>query len=239
MPLPIRDLSGVHTSINPTLATLHRAYPLSKYVPLIGVLKLYQLNADGLPLVSLMNTASWMNLACLDDVGADQCITHMVWMIGAGCPDRDVLNAAFAHVAAPYLVPMLVPNFLPGMRPTYSSTSTPLITAVPPPPPPKHSPASVGKLHGSVLRCICAVAKQHRVDMSVFDHNFGAMAKMTAGDACKALRDFGRLLRPADSKEADSKEEADSSDTKKARADLLARLLATYTQNAASESNRL
>lgn len=108
MPLPPRDLLAVHLSLNPSLAELHKMYPLSRYAPAVALFRLYKLSFEGCPLVAHLDITSWMTLACLDDQSGDYCIgcAVAVWHHSGG--NRVAMNAAFVHAAAPFMVPMLV-----------------------------------------------------------------------------------------------------------------------------------
>lgn len=105
MPLPPRDLSSLHLSLNPGLAQFHHIYPLSRYIPAVALFRLYKLACDGVLLAPMLDPETWMTLACLDDLSADFCIGRTL----ATAPmDRPSVNATLVHCAAPYLVPMMV-----------------------------------------------------------------------------------------------------------------------------------
>lgn len=263
MPLPVRNLSGVHLSVNPALAGFHAVHPLSMCCSLVGVLKLFKLSLEGVPLAAIMDVSTWMNLACLDDAAADYCLDYAASMMRHGCK-RSFVNDGFAHAAAPYLVPMLVPatGYTPSYTPGYAKHAkhaqhaqhaqhAPRDTALlaseqSSSHPPTRSTSSrksqtaesqlqgtaetaesqprgqtaESQLHGSVMRVICALAKEYKVSIAALQPNFEALAKMQAGDACKALREFAKEL-------VDSADTADKSSV--TEHEQLARVLARYT----------
>lgn len=122
MPLPPRNLIALHLSVHPPLAEVHAAYPLSCYAPVVALLKLAMLDHNKVPIMRRMEPATWMTLACLDDLTADYVISTTVASCKAVKWDAASVNAVFVHSAAPFLVPMLVPV-------------PPLQSARPPPPP--------------------------------------------------------------------------------------------------------
>lgn len=112
MPLPPRDLSTVHLSLNPALAEMHDLFHMSRYLPVIGIMKLWKLAThDKVPIMPLLDTPSWMTLACLDDVAADHCISHAVQaMANARTAHAAVLNATLVCYASPFLLPAMMPT---------------------------------------------------------------------------------------------------------------------------------
>lgn len=222
MPLPPRDMSAAHVCANPALREMHRLYPLSRYAPVMGALKLFQLAASGVPLVSRMDVPCWLVMACLDDAGADFCIAHLVQTI-AHCPTAP-LYPALAHVAAPFTVPMMVPMTcygpaaadpasLPSRATTHVSdtaqkaaTSTAASSATDleadatsrrrTSRPVKGLPASssLAGLPSTVLRAICHIATDHGVDINVFERVGGQLKGMTSAVANGALAEFDRAL---------------------------------------------
>lgn len=108
MPLPPRDMTRLHESLNPNLLALHARHPLAKYVPSLGLFRLYQLEVEGLPLADELDEPSWMTLACLDDRGAHECLCAAAVAMKQGL-DAQAVNRALAVTSAPFLVPMLVP----------------------------------------------------------------------------------------------------------------------------------
>lgn len=218
MPLPPRDLSAVHLSLNPALVEVHAVNPLSRYAPAVALFRLYKLGFDGVPLAGALDMSSWMTLACLDDMSGDYAIACavMAWHQSGG--DAHVVNQAFVHAASPYVVPLLVPLPPPGLvpmpPPRKMSIGKPAKQHVPPPPPPPKqrrppppapppSPAtkmSCGSLHISVLRVICALVREFkgRVDMPAFDANTARLQRLPTALACKALREFAGELRGAE-----------------------------------------
>lgn len=108
MPLPPRDLSAVHLSMNPSLSTLHAAYPMSRFVPVLAIFRLCKLMHEGVPLIKLLDTPSWIALACLDDASADYCIGRAIAAL-AHTPDLAIINATLVQASAPYVVPMMAP----------------------------------------------------------------------------------------------------------------------------------
>lgn len=122
MPLPPRNLAALHLSVHPSLAEVHAGYPLSCYAPLVALLKLTMLDHQDVPVIRRMEPATWMTLACLDDLSADYVISTTVASCKGVRWNAAAVNAVFVHSAAPFLVPMLVP--------------VPPVAASPPPPPP-------------------------------------------------------------------------------------------------------
>lgn len=192
MPLPPRDLSPLHLSLNPALAQFHHVYPLSRYIPAVALFRLYKLGCDGVPLAQMLYPETWMTLACLDDLSADFCIGRTLM---TATMDRGSINATLAHCAAPYLVPMMVsvPHnhevgypMMMAQQPPPPSAATPVTRAAaglprsaPPPPPPRddiipsssESTATTEESSGStsnprlsptVMRVVCALIKECR-----------------------------------------------------------------------------
>jgi hypothetical protein len=161
-------------------------YPLSRFAPPVGLFKLFKLAYEGVPLAATLDVASWMTLACLDDAGADQCIsqTAEVMVKYPGC-QREMLNTTFAHVAAPFLVPMLVPY--PVYQPTPAAKTKCNNN--------NKTESKLPKLHGSVLRLVCAIVKELKLDFQMFEDQFEHLHKLTAGAACRALREFAQRAR--------------------------------------------
>ena len=141
MPLPPRDMSMLHLSMNPALADMHARYPLSRYVPAVGVFKLYKLAFDGIPLVHAIDEATWLTLACLDDAAADFCINQAAQAMAYYTQDKNFVNTTMVHCAAPFLVPMMVP-----MVPSVPPAAPP---PAPPPPPPPPTPERPRQTHVS------------------------------------------------------------------------------------------
>ena len=108
MPLPIRDLSALHVSLNPVLADVHKLFPLSKYAPPVAMFKLFKLATENIPLMAFFDECTWMTMACLDDYSADHCIGMMTYAMSTGA-NKATINAMFQHLAAPFLVPMFAP----------------------------------------------------------------------------------------------------------------------------------
>lgn len=216
MPLPPRDMTSVHVAANPALCDMHRAYPLSRYAPVMAALKLFQLARGGIPLAARLDVPSWLIMACLDDAGADFCIAHLVQTL-AHCPTAP-LYATLAYAAAPFLVPMMVPMTYYGpaaatppevvtthvsataATSTAESTATDLVAdatsrhrskaaarGVP-------ASSSLAGLPSSVLRAICYMAMERGVDMSVFEHISHQLKGMTESAANAVLREFDRAL---------------------------------------------
>lgn len=217
MPLPPRDLRALHLALNPSLEEFHRVYPLSRYAPTVGMFKLYKMSYEGVPLVSLLDTTSWMTLACLDDCSADYCISHTVAMMTRQPTDRQAINQTFVYLAAAFMVPLPPPPppsmwrgawGQPARRgPSKSRTVTHVSeTAVPDPalsatrPATSRSSRAVSKpsvvdLQSSVMRTARAIVHESggKVDWSTFENR--RLADMPAGLACKALRHFAQKAR--------------------------------------------
>lgn len=109
MPLPPRDFSAVHVALNPVLAEMHTTYPMSRYVPVMAIFKLYNLVMHNVGLVAILTPTSWMTLACLDDASSDYVISATVTSLAWSSNNRDAINTVLTTTAAPFLVPMLVP----------------------------------------------------------------------------------------------------------------------------------
>lgn len=126
MPVPARDYSALHLSINPTLVEYHHLYPLSRYVSAVSLLKLVDLARKGNYLVGMLDWPSWITLVCLDDTGADYCISQAAHILKY-CPHAPI-NAMIANLAIPFLVPMMVPVY-PGTVPPVMPATTATIPA--------------------------------------------------------------------------------------------------------------
>jgi len=208
MPLPPRDLGPVHVSLNPALAELHRLYPLSRFAPSVALFRLYKLSFDGVPLATQLDLTSWMTLACLEDQSAEHCIANAVLAWRQGVP-KEGINAMFAHSAAPFLVPMLVPMATASLPPVPMATAA--APPPPPPPPPQRLPRpdqgkpppppppspTCAKLHGSVLRVICALVRAAggKLDKDLFDKQAPRLQRLSSATACRALREFSSAMR--------------------------------------------
>lgn len=193
MPLPPRDLTALHLSLNPALAELHALYPLSRFAPAVSLFRLFKMSFEGCPLAAALDITSWMTLACLDDLSGDYCVgcAAMAWHQTGG--DRALINATFAHSAAPFTVPMMV-----AVPPSPWPPAPPPAPRIPAPAPPAPAP-SAARLHGSVVRVICALVKdaKGKVDLKLFDLFARRLQRMSSASACKALRDFAGQLRAA------------------------------------------
>lgn len=180
MPLPPRDLSALHISLNPALSDFHAAYPLSRFVPAVALFKLFKLAHEGYPLVAWLDTTGWLTLACLDDLGADHCITHALQTAVASRWDRAAISMAMTTCASPFVVPMLMPVPAPSPSP-------------PPPPPPR--PASP-ELSSMVVRTIQAIVRDHKskLDVRMFEAHVARLCRLKPPAACKAIRGLGERL---------------------------------------------
>lgn len=222
MPLPPRDLSTLHLSLNPVLGEMHVVNPLTRFAPAVALFRLYKLGFDGVPLCPLLDMTSWMTMACLDDQAADHCIACALTAWHQHHGDPALVNQAFVHAASPFLVPMMVPVPAPQVRRKSEQQHRqrkphppPRLSKPPPPPPPPPPPrattspkpplplpvpipeTSCAALRGSVLRVICALVRQMKgqIDMSIFDAHASRMDRLSAPLACKALREFAGKLR--------------------------------------------
>lgn len=194
MPLPPRDLSALHVALNPALADLHASFPLSRYVPSVGLFKLYKLAFEGSPLLPLLSIPSWMTLACLDDLGADYCIGQAMAVAKSSRWDRSCINAAMATASAPFLVPMMVP--IPGQVPAAAIPAPAPAAAIPAPAPAQSSSSdALQALHSSTLRCISALVRDYEdLDFKDFRHVAPRLARLPTAAACKAVLGLGELL---------------------------------------------
>ena len=221
MPLPPRDLSAMHLSLNPALADIHRACPLSRYAPVVAMFRLAKLAADAVPLARILDERSWLTVACLDDATSDACIGHALTAMARG-GDAVAINWALVQASAPYLVPMFVPAF--GLTPP---TVAPPPTLAPPPvlAPPQTSSVPVSSsrsrprtrrpsasvthvseseplpeddaeplagLAPAVLRAIVAVVKTSGAPLAAFRVNAAALKRLQTLHACKALGEFAK-----------------------------------------------
>jgi hypothetical protein len=124
MPLPPRDHRALHISLNPSMEEFHRAFPLSRFTPSVGLFKLFKLSYEGVPLASLLDTASWITLACLEDYSADYVINYVAGLMTSQPCDRRSVNEAFVFVAAPFLA--RYSPVAPAYNPSWYGTVAPL-----------------------------------------------------------------------------------------------------------------
>lgn len=122
MPLPPRDMSPVHLSLNPALAAMHAVYPFSRYIPTLAAFRLFQLLHDGRALATGLDIASWMTLACLEDASADYVLANA---LGVHASNPGLLNTCVAQLAAPFMAPMYVPVPPCSTPPSFSSRPKP------------------------------------------------------------------------------------------------------------------
>lgn len=215
MPLPPRDMSALHLSLNPALAEMHDLFHMSRYLPVVAIMKLWKLaQQDGVPIMSLLDTPSWMTMACLDDVGADHCISQAVAaMANARMAHAAVLNATLACYAAPFLLPVMMPATMlspPGSfsdlrRSTVSpaeSVATPASAASAAAPEPRTTPSAasaaggeVVAVHASVQRCMDALVREFGRKMRCGDRERAHLATMPPDDACAVLHRVARRMR--------------------------------------------
>lgn len=200
MPLPPRDLSALHVSLNPALTSLHARFPISRFVPAVGLFRLYKLAYEGSPLLGLLDLTSWLTLACLDDMGADHCISQALQAALASQWHAGSLNSALVVAAAPFVVPMLVPM---------PATAAAPVVACPPPPAPCAETAPrrpKPRLHGSVMRAMAAVCRDHeyKIGIEVFEEHASRLAKLSAAAASKAVLGLGERLEAEADYSADS-----------------------------------
>lgn len=154
MPLPPRDLTAMHLTLNPILAEMHAYYPLSRFLPVVAAFRLHTLACQGTPLLRKLDDHSWLLLACLDDHAADYCIAHATRALWNGL-DKSALNHE-VHRIATALVALASPPMAPAVRaqppaqtraapttvPSASSASSASKKAEASPPPPPPSPAT-------------------------------------------------------------------------------------------------
>ena len=212
MPLPPRDLCALHLSLNPAFGGLHTRFPLSRYVPALGLFRLYQLAAVGSPVLALLNIPSWMTLACLDDMGADFCISQALIAAKASSWDRSFVNTALANAAAPFLVVMLLPVAMAKppadthVSPTAPSRGGSEASSRRGPEPPRRRAGGLDGLHPSVLRCAAAVIRDHgnEFKMRAFEDVAARLGRLSTAAACKAVMGLSERL------DADADYSADS-----------------------------
>jgi hypothetical protein len=214
MPLPIRDMAGIHISISPHFKSYHDRFPLSRYCSSVAILKLAGIAVNkGFDMAATFSVETWMNLAALDDLAVDYCLSRAV----QEHPDAGAVNAVFVQNAAPFLVPMLQPISLPAPVPTAVSAAAswkgaqPAVAAqpahrgaaarvLPPPPPPAALPArpNLETLHPCVIRVVCALAgKQGKSVFAVLEQHVGRLHALPVPYACKALREIGSKMTGA------------------------------------------